>query len=48
MAECLRQTALNRWDRIRKRSFAKNVFMFTRGVTKAGVSDANRNCLAGV
>ena len=47
VAECLRQIVPDRWDSIRKRSFTK-CFCVTRGVTKVRVSDADRNCLAGV
>ena len=47
MAERLRQTVPNRWASIRSR-FSPSVFVFTRGVTKVRVSDADRNCLAGV
>ena len=47
VVECLRQIVPDRWASIRKRSFTK-CFLFTRGVTKVRVSDADRNCLAGV
>ena len=45
-AECLRQIVPDRWASIRKISFIK-CFVFTRGLTKVHVSDADRNCLAG-
>ena len=52
VAECLRQTVPNRWARVRKGSFTKCFCVYTRGdngeVTKVRVSDADRNCLAGV
>ena len=48
VAECLRQIVPDRWASIRKRSFTKCLFVFTRGVRKVRVSDADRNCLAGV
>ena len=47
VAECLRQIVPDRWASIRKRSFAKCFCVYT-GVTKIRVSDADRNCLAGV
>ena len=47
VAECLRQTVPDRWASIRKRSFTKCFCVYT-GVTKVHVSDADRNCLAGV
>ena len=47
MAECVRQIVPDRWDSIRKRSFTKCFCVYT-GVTKVRVSDADRNCLAGV
>ena len=47
MSECLRQIVPDRWASVRKRSFTKCV-VFIRGVTKVRVSDADRNCLAGV
>ena len=47
VAECLRQIVPDRWASIRK-DLSPNVFVFTRGVTKVHVSDADRNCLAGV
>ena len=56
VAECLRQIVPDRWASIRKeekkkkekKNLSPNVFVFTRGVTKVRVSDADRNCLAGV
>ena len=56
MAECLRQIVPNRWASIRKRSFTKCFCVYAvgggggggGGVTKVRVSDADRNCLAGV
>ena len=48
VAECLRQIVPDRWASIRKRSFTKIIFVFTREVTKVRVSHADRNCLAGV
>ena len=30
-----------------KKDISPNVFVFTRGVTKVRVSDADRNCFAG-
>ena len=47
VAECLRQIVPDRWASIRKRSFTKCFCVYT-GVTKVRVSDADRNCLAGV
>ena len=47
MAECLRQIVPDRWASIRK-DLSPNVFVFTQEVTKVRVSDADRNCLAGV
>ena len=47
MAECLRQIVPDRWASIEK-DLSPNIFVFTRGVTKVRVSDADRNCLAGV
>ena len=35
-------------QRKKKIFYQFNVFAFTRGVTKVRVSDADRNCLAGV
>ena len=32
----------------KEKDLSPNVFVFTRGVTKVRVSDADRNCLAGV
>ena len=48
MAECLRQIVPDRWADIRKRSFTKCFCVYTWGVTKVRVSDADCNCLAGV
>ena len=53
MAECLRQTVPDRWASIRNRSFTKCFCVYTeRGgggdKGKVRVSDADRNCLAGV
>ena len=54
MAECLRQIVPDRWASIRKRSFTTCFCVYNRGggggggVTKVRVSDADRNCLAGV
>ena len=48
VAECLRQIVPDRWASIRKRSFIKCFSVFTRVVTKVPVSDADRNCFAGV
>ena len=48
VAECSRQIVPDRWASIRKKDLSPNVFVFTRGVTKVCVSDADRNCLAGV
>ena len=37
------------WASVRKiNGLSPNVFVFTLGVTKVRVSDADRNCLAGV
>ena len=47
VAECLRQIVPDRWASIRKRSFTKCFCVYTE-VTKVRVSDADRNCLAGV
>ena len=47
VAECLKQIVPDRWASIRKRSFTKCFSVYT-GVTKVRVSDADRNCLAGV
>ena len=46
VAECLRQIVPDRWASIRTR-FHQMFFVFTRGVTKVRVSDADRYCLAG-
>ena len=54
VAECLRQIVPDRWASIRKRSFTKCFCVYTGegggggGGTKVRVSDADRNCLAGV
>ena len=55
VAECLRQIVQDRWASIRKISFTKCFCVYTGGgggggggVTKVRVSDADRNCLAGV
>ena len=54
VAECLRQIVPDRLASIRKRSFTKCFCVYARGggggggVTKVHVSDADRNCLAGV
>ena len=48
VAECLRQIVPDRWASIRKRSFTKCFSVYKGGVTKVRVSDADRNCLAGV
>ena len=45
VAECLRQIVPDRWASIRKRSFTKCFCVYK---TKVCVSDAGRNCLAGV
>ena len=42
-ANCSRQMGQHK-----KKDLSPNVFVFTRGVTKVRVSDADRNCLAGV
>ena len=47
VAECLRQIVPDRWASIRKRSFTKCFCVYT-GMAKVRVSDADRNCLAGV
>ena len=46
-ADCLRQIVPDRWASIRKRSFTKCFCVYT-GDDKGRVSDADRNCLAGV
>ena len=48
MAECLKQTAPNRWACVRKNDLSPTVFVFTRGMIKVRVSDEDRNCLDGV
>ena len=49
VAERLRQIVPDRWASIRKRSFTKCFCVYTGGgETKVRVSDADRNCLAGV
>ena len=48
VVECLRQIVPDRWASIKKKDLSPNVFVFTRGVTKVRVSDADCNCLAGV
>ena len=47
MAECLMQIVPDRWASIRKRSFTKYFCVYTEG-DKVRMSDADRNCLAGV
>ena len=47
VAECLRQIVPGRWASIRKIYFTKCFCVYT-GVAKVRVSDADRNCLAGV
>ena len=47
VADCLRQIVPDRWASIRKRSFTICFCVYT-GVKKVRVSDADRNCLAGV
>ena len=42
-ANCSRQMGQHK-----KKIFHQMFFVFTRGVTKVRVSDADRNCLAGV
>ena len=42
-ANCSRQMGQHK-----QKDLSPNVFVFTRGVTKVRVSDADRNCLAGV
>ena len=42
-ANCSRQIGQHK-----KKIFHQMFFVFTRGVTKVRVSDADRNCLAGV
>ena len=42
-ANCSRQMGQHK-----KNYLSPNVFVFTQGVTKVNVSDADRNCLAGV
>ena len=44
---CLRQIVPNRWANVKKKIFHQ-MFVFTQGVTKVHVSDADCNCLAGV
>ena len=48
VAECSRQFVPDSWASIRKRSFTKYFRVYTGGVTKVRVSDADHNCLAGV
>ena len=55
VAECLRQIVPDRWASIIKRSFTKCFCVYTGVgvgvggcVTKVRVSNADRNCLAGV
>ena len=45
VAECLRLIVPNRWASIKK-DLSPNVFVFTRGVTKVRMSDADRKCFA--
>ena len=47
MAECLRQIVPDRWASV-KNVLSLNVFVFTQGVTKVRVSDADRNYFIGV
>ena len=47
VAECLRQIVPDVGQH-KKKIFHQMFFVFTRGVTKVRVSDADRNCLAGV
>ena len=46
VAECLRQIVPDRWASIRK--IILHQMLLCLGVTKVRVSDADRNCLAGV
>ena len=51
VAECLRQIVSDGWASIRERSFTKCFCVYRGGGgggTKVRVSDADRNCLAGV
>ena len=43
VAECLRQSVPDRWASIKKKDLSPNVFVFTRGVTKVRVSEADCN-----
>ena len=47
VVECLRQKKIQTDGPAYENDLSPNVLMFTRGVTKVRVSDADRNCLAG-